>query len=213
MSVRYEKFLPEVIPYVHDCPEFVAVNAIRNACIEFCDKSLYLQYTHDPISVIQDVPVYTLDLPTYTMSARVMDGWFDNLPLTAKSEDQLKRIFPMDWREMQGRPQWITQLCPEEIIIAPKPFYSAANSLKLIVAIKPTRDSTTVDSVIYDRWAEHIGFGAKARLYDTPNHSYSDPGQAVKFRSWFENAIGEAKTERNRGLTRSTQVVRPPRLI
>lgn len=213
MSTRYTKFLPEVMPYVHDCPEFVAVNAIRNACIEFCDKTLYLQYTHDPITLCPGQATYDLDLPEDTISARIMDGWFDNLPLTPKSEDELKRIFPMDWRQMEGRPQWVTQQDPTEVIVVPSPFYKSVDGLRLIVALRPTRDSLTIDDAIYDRYAEAIAFGAKARLYDTPGQPYSDASQAVKFRSWFEAAIGEAKIERNRGLTRSGLRVRPPRLV
>ena len=48
-AVSYEVFLPEVMPYVHDVPEIVAVQAIRNACIEFCEETQYLNpwdWTH-----------------------------------------------------------------------------------------------------------------------------------------------------------------------
>lgn len=213
MKVPYETFFPEVLPYVHDVPEFVAVNAIRNACIEFCDKSLYLQYTHDPITLLPRVSEYQLELPDDTVSARVVAGWVGNLPLTFKSEEDLQRIYPLDWRQMGGRPQYLTQRVSWEVIVAPFSDYKMLNGMKLIVALKPSRSSTTVDRVIHERWAEAIGFGARARLYDTPNQPYYDPQSAMKYRTWFESAIGEAKTERNRGLTRNTTRVRPPRLV
>ena len=212
-SVSYEAFFPEVLPYVHDVPEFVAVNAIRNACIEFCEKSDYIVQTLDPITILPNVSTYELDLPTDMILTRIIAGWVGNLPLTFKSEEDLQRIYPLDWRAMGGRPQYITQQVPGEVIIAPYSDYRMSNGMKLIVALKPTRQSTTVDELIYQRWAEHIGFGARARLYDTPNQPYYDPNQAVKFRAWFESAIGEAKMERNRGMTRSVTRVRPPRAI
>lgn len=212
-SVSYETFFPEVVPYVHDVPDLVATNAIRNACIEFCEKSDYIIYTHDPITILPRVSAYPLDLPCGTTVSRVIASWVGNLPITFKSQEDLLRIYPLDWRQMGGRPQYITQDIPDEVIVAPFSDYEMDDGLKLIVALKPTRSSTTVDKLIYERWAEHIGFGARARLYDTPNQPYYDPAQAVKFRTWFESAIGEAKMERNRGLTRNVTRVRPPRFV
>jgi hypothetical protein len=212
-TVSYDLFLPEVMPYIHDTPEFVIINAIRNACIEFCDKSLLWQYEHDPITALPNVNTYEFDLPTGTTTARIMSAWYMNLPMMSKSEDDLYRIFPMDWRTMVGRPQFYTQNNASEVIIAPAPQILSVAGFKFIMALKPTRASTTIDGDIYERWAEHIAFGARARLYDTPNQPYSDPQQAIKYRQWFESAIGEAKVERNRGLNRATIKVRPPRLV
>lgn len=212
-TTTYESFFPEVLPYVHDVPEFVALNAIRNACIEFCEKSDYLVTTLDPIPLIANISTYDLDLPTGTQLARIISAWVGNLPITFKSAEDLQRIYPLDWRQMGGRPQYLTQENPNEIIVVPFCDYSLPDGIKMIVAVKPTRSSTTIDSLVYERWAEHIGFGARARLYDTPNQPYHDPQQAMKFRTWFESAIGEAKMERNRGLTRNTTRVRPPRFV
>lgn len=212
-TVSYEAFFPEVLPYAHDVPEFVAINAIRNACIEFCEKSDYIIYTHDPITILPKVRNYELDLPTGTVLSRVLAGWVGNLPLTFKSQEDLQRIYPLDWRQMAGRPQYLTQEIPEEVIVCPYCDYKMDQGLKIIVATKPSRASTTVDGLVYERWAEHIAFGARARLYDTPNQPYTDPASAAKYRAYFEAAIGEAKTERNRGLTRNMTRVRPPRFV
>ena len=212
-EVSYEKFLPEVLPYVPDCAEFAAVNAIRNACIEFCKESLYLQQEHDPITLIPNVGTYELDAPDGYTIARAVDGWVVNMNLQAKSEDDLKRIYQLDWRIQSGRPQFMTQFVPTEVVIVPKPQVKITNGMKIIIAVQPTRDSTTVDDKIYERWAEGISFGARARLYDTPKQPYYDPQNAVKYRQMFNNAIGEAKIERNRGMNRTNLRVRPPRLV
>ena len=210
---RYEDFLPEVLPYVPECPEIVAVNAIRNAVIEFCDKSLWLIYEHDPISLIAYQGVYELDLPDDTMSARILDAWISNLPMAPRGEDDLKRIYPIAWREMEGRPQFYTQLDPGEVYFVPKPIVNDTDAVKMLIALKPTRESVTCDDSIYERWAEQIGQGARARIHEIPGQTFSDPGLAIRNRTLFEVAIGEAKVERNRGLTRANQRVRPPRLV
>lgn len=213
MSTRYEAFLPEVLPYVPECPEQVAINAIRNACIEFCEKSQYWLYDHDPISGVAGVSTYELDLPDYTAPARVLDAWYNNIPLTPRGEDEIKRTYPFDWRQMEGNPVFFIQQVPTEVILVPKPMLAASLALKLIVVLKPTRDSVQIDDEIYDRWAEGIAYGARARLHALPNQPFSDPVAAVKYTSMFETAIGRAKVARNRGLARATQRVRPPRLV
>lgn len=213
MTTRYEAFLPEVLPYVPECPEQVAINAVRNACIEFCEKSQYWLYDHDPINGVAHMSTYELDLPTCTTAARVMDAWYNNIPLTPRGEDEIKRTYPFDWRELEGNPVFFVQQTQNEVILVPKPLISASQALKLIVVLKPTRDSVDIDDEIYELWAEAIGYGARARLHGLPNQPFSDPLAAVKYTGMFETAIGRAKVARNRGLARATQRVRPPRLV
>lgn len=211
--VSYDSFLPEVLPYVHDCPQPVALNAIRNACIEFCEQSQWLVYEHDPVTYTANVGNYEFDPPTDTTVTRLLEAWGLDIRLIPKSQEELTLMFGTAWREATGSPRYYTQLSQDEIILVPKPDVRAANALKMIVVLKPLRSSSAVDPLLYENYAETIAFGARARLYDTPGQPYSDPKQAVKFRAWFESAIGNAKIERNRGLTRANIVARPPLVV
>lgn len=213
MSTRYEEFLPEVLPYVRDCPEAVAVNAIRNACIEFCDKSLWLLYHHDPVSVYAAESTYDLDLPDGTTTARIMDAWYKTRPLAPIGEDDLKVMFSTDWREAEGDPQFYTHLDPSAVVLAPIPQTDEADALAMIVALRPTRDSVDVDDTLYERWAEWIGWGARGRLHDIPAQPFTDGPAAIRARQMFNHGIGLATIERNRGLTRHVMYVRMPRLV
>ena len=212
-KVLYSKFLTEVIPYVPDCPEIAATNAVRNACIEFCDKSDYLLHHHDLITLIPNQLEYELDLPDETILARVVDAACTNMQMRFVSEDHLRAIYPIDWRVQQGRPQYVTQLSPNEVRFVPYTTLKLQNAVRLTLALRPTRDSTGVDSSLHERWVEHISFGARARLHDTPNQPYYNPEAAMKFRALFEAAIGEARIERYRGLTRANLRIRPPKLV
>lgn len=211
--VSYDEFLPEVLPYVHDCPTPVALNAIRNACIEFCEKSQWLVHEHDPIPYTANTGNYEFDPPTDTSVVRVFNAWSSDAPLTPKSQDELTAMYGFAWREVTGSPIFYTQISPEEIVLVPKPQTVVSQALKMIVVIKPLRSSSAVDPNLYETHAESIAFGARARLYDTPGQPYSDPAQAVKFRGWFESAIGAAKIDRNKGLTRAENIARPPEFV
>lgn len=212
-AVVYDMFLKEVLPYVHDCPTPVAINAIRNACIEFCEQTELLLHEHNPITVVPNVGNYELDLPTYTTAVRIYDGWYQDWPLEPKGADELKDMFKLDWRSLEGRPVYYTQLIQEEVILVPKPTESVQEALKLIVVISPTRASTQCDSMLFENYAEDIGFGARARLQETPGQPYSDLVNAKKLREMFNYSIGKARIERARGLTRSNIVARPPPFV
>jgi len=214
VSVSYETFFPEVLPHFPGVPEIVVVNAIRNACIEFCDRTEWLYYTPSPISLVASEDEYALDdTPDDTIVARVESAWASNLPLTPRSEADLRRIFGLDWRKQIGRPMYITQYVPETIVVVPAPMVAVSNGLELTVVLRPSRASTTVDDSLWEHWAEVIAAGAKYRLHETPGHAYENPDAAAKYRAIFNSGCGKAIESRQRGLTRATLRVRPPRLV
>jgi hypothetical protein len=213
VSRRYEDFLPEVIPYVHDCPELVAVNAVRNACLEFCDASMWLLYEQPDILTVAGVGRYELDLPDFTQTARILEAWHNQYPLSPLSEDDLRKLYQFDWREVEGSPRYITSLTPNEVALVPSPTITSAGTLKSIVALRPTRDSIDIDDTIYDRWAEVIGTGARARLMSISNQPFYDPAGSAANRIAFKTGIANAARERLRGFQRSVSRVRPPRVV
>lgn len=213
MTTTYDAFLPEVLPYVPECPEIVALNAVRNACIEFCEKSLYWLYTHDPITTLDNVASYDLSLPANTTTVAILDSWYINTPLMPKGEDELNRIYPLNWPSLYGTPKYLTQKTPNTVVLVPYPLIGVSQAFTLMVALKPTRASSGIDDSIYENWAEGIGYGARARIHSLPQQSFTDPMAALKYDAMFHTAVGKATVARNRGLARATQRVRPPRFV
>ena len=210
--VPYDNFLPEVLPYVPECPEPVAINAIRNAVIEFCTKSMWLvsEQTIDLFALQRD---YQLSLPIETELLRVQDAWYNHISLKPAGEEDLKRLYGLDWRVLEGRPAYYTQLLPDTLRMCPMPIMDETGAVDLIVALRPIRVSTSCDVTLYDRWLEGVACGAKARLMMLPQQSYSDTQAALTNKALFNTAIGEARIERNRGMTRATLRVRPPKFV
>jgi hypothetical protein len=210
--VSYDVFLQEVLPYVPECPELLAENAVRNAVIEFCKKSMWYvgEYTVDLVANYSD---YQLSLPPGTELVAVQGAFCDNIRLKPAGEDDLKRLYGFDWRNVSGSPAWYTQLVPDTLRFTPWPVQNDTGGVKLIAALSPTLDSTLCDGTIYTRWLEGIGYGAKARLMELPQQSFTDAQGALVNRQRFMTAIGEARIERNRGFTRATLRVRPPKFV
>lgn len=215
MSVSYEKFFPEIMPFFPAIPELVITNAVRNACIEFCDRTDWLVYTPVAYDVIAYQSEYdlTLDVPTDTTVARVQSAWCNTLQLVPKTEDELRQIYNLDWRAQVGRPAFFTQYEPTTMIVVPMPTLAVSQGISVSLIVRPTRDSTTVDSSLYERWLDVIAAGAKSRLYEIPGIASENPQLAAQAKALFSMGCDKAITERTRGLTRRSMRVRPPKVV
>jgi hypothetical protein len=204
-TVPYEQFLPEVIQFVPDVPEFVAINAIRNSCIEFCEKSRYLQIDIPAIDLVAGKATYPVVTPDGTKFVLPEVVYYNDVLLIASSNDELARIYRQaDWRGVQGAPAYVTRLVAPEIQIVPWPTFSDDQSLKLRVSIAPTRDSTEIDSEIYEQFVETIAYGARSRLYNTPKQPYFDKAAGDQYYQMFRHGINEARMRITKGLTRDS---------
>lgn len=208
-QVSYEQFLVEVMPYVRDVPEVVAVQAIRNSCIQFCEETMYLQTDLDPQPLVQGVPNYDLDPDDSSYRVvNIIEAWNGDQFLIPKSIEELTRIYRVtNWETLQGNPYYYFRPTEGEMRLVPMPSVSNQSQLRVKATIAPTRTSTTVDSDIYERFLEYISFGARGRLYDTPNQPYYDPKAAQIYLKRFNDAIAEVRSRVNKGNVRASNRV------
>lgn len=217
MSTAYDEFLPEVLPFVKDVPEIVAIQAIRNAAIEFCEETRYLQVDNDPVSLQANVSDYDLDADTGYRVIDVVEAWIGDQFLVPKSVEELTKIYRgTDWRSMQGNPYYYFRSRMGTMTLVPQPASSSTTTqsyLKCRVAIAPSRSSTTVDDDIYERFLEIICAGARARLYETANQPYYDPQAAMLYRKKFNDEIADVRTRVNKGLSRASVQIEFQRVV
>lgn len=212
-DVDYEMFLDEVSPYVNHCSEIAMLNAIKNACIQFCEESTYLRDTPDGETIVAGQGEYELDYPSKYEVSRIIEAHIGHNQLKPANEETLAHMYGPDWRTTTGGPGFYMVEDPCAILITPIPSVATVERLKYTLALKPSRSSTAIDRQIWERWAEVISHGARARLYETPGQPYYDPEAALRYRKWFESGIGEAKQEANRGRTNMTLTVRMPKFV
>lgn len=214
-NISYTEFFPEILPYFPGIPEPLAINAVRNAAIEFCDRTDWLFYTPIMQDLIANENEYdlTLDVPVDHTVARVQAVWCNQLQVYAKSEDDLRRLYGLDWRRQYGRPIYYTQYTPDTIVLVPMSTVNSSQALSFTLILRPTRDSTTCDSSLHERWVEVIAYGARMRLHEAAGHAYENPQLAEKYRALFKTGINQAIVERTRGLSRTNLRVRAPRLL
>lgn len=177
MTVAYEKFLVDVLPYVRDCPQDVAVNAIRNAAIEFCDQSHWLTFEPYPQTILPNVNVYELDYDTGEEPVRLI--WANINGFAARAH--LNNDF--------------------DLVLQDTPTSTLVNGLTMEFAVRPTKTSLYCNDTLYTRWSEAISYGARRRLYDIPAQPFTDPERMVQMHMKFRAAIADARMERERELT------------
>lgn len=213
-EVAYELFLPEVMQFVKDVPEVVAVNAIRNSCIEFCQETRYIQENLDPMTGVSGIGTYDLEPDGTYKIADIVEAWYGDAFLVPRSIEQLTQIYrTTNWNTLGGNPYYYFRPSSQEVRLVPYPQVTEANKIKLRVALKPSRSSTAVREEIYERFLEDIAYGARARLYNTPNQPYYDLKTSLEYLKRFNDVMADVRTQVNKGLTRASVSIEFQRLV
>lgn len=208
MPKTWEKFFDEVLPDVPGCPQPVAKNAIRNAAIEFCDRSWVYRADHAAINAVANQGAYPYAPPAGTKVVVPLTVWYDK-----------KRLDPMDMHDLEGlyahwpsetasAPLYFVQQALETLIVVPAPTAALAGAITLKVALKPTRASADIDDTIWEKYLEEISCGAKAKLFAMKKKPWSDPGRAGDYMVLFDRHVARAKLAASRGFVRSVKRVR-----
>lgn len=214
LTVPLTDFLPEVMQYVPDVPEFVALNSLRNAAIEFCEKTRVLQTDLAPQAIEVNKSSYTVLAPLGLKFVDIVEAYADERLLIPKSSEELAKIYrAADWRSVQGSPAYITRLIYPEVQIVPYPILPTTEMLKIRASVAPTRDTDEVPQTLFEEFVEQISYGARGRLYGTPQQAYTDKGLAKEYLLMFRSAINEVRTRVNRGLTRAAGSIEFQRII
>jgi len=205
----FSVFLNDVMPEVPGCTIEIATHAIKNSCIEFCEKSLIIQRDHDPVTVVAGIVDYDFEPPTGMLVTRIMKAWHKTLVLTPLAPDDVEfaevynRLFNganVDRKD----PQYILQKDERTFSLYGIPATTVANGLTMRVALKPSRSATTVDDVLYEDYAEVIAAGAKARLMMSAGKPYTNPQIAAVQLDMFRQGTNVARQRATRGYVRSS---------
>jgi hypothetical protein len=200
-------------PYVPDAPELAVTEALKSTAADFFEKTHTWLYNSVAIPAEAGISDYQLDVPKGAVLARVHQAWYDDHELEPVGEDQVQMMARRYWLMSTGGPEYFSQQEPCTLLLLPAPstVQAGGSLIRTTLALRPSRDATGLPGELWDRYADALSYGARARLHEIPNQSFSSEEQATKFRRMHYGAIGAARADRNRGLTRAILVVRPNR--
>lgn len=193
--VTWDKFYDEVAPETPGAALPIVQNAIRNAAIEFCEKSWIWRVEIEPLTVVANTTDYELELPENGMrivSIRYLKK--DNAPFTPVSSE----VFLLNGGDYYSK-------TPDSITIRDT---TAGSVITGMVIVAPTYAATGVDDSIYQRHRNHIAAGAKARLFSMTNVPWADQPKSVEMKYQFDADCGSARAAADRSFVRATNIVR-----
>lgn len=182
--------------------------AIRNTCIDFCRDTLVLQQDLDPITMVAGIATYELEVTRGYIPGQVLGVWYLARPLVRKSQLELEKLYTRNWQSIEGTPQVFTQFNFNEITLAPKPNETVRNAVTGRMSYLPSRTSTEIDDVIFERYLDEIVLGAVARLMATPNQPYTDAEGSLNYGRMFASKVAQARSFVQGGMNHAPMRVR-----
>lgn len=178
----YLDMLKGVLGKVKGCPEDEAVDAMRNACMEFCMDTRWL--TSDTTTATTGT-LGALDMTLQVLD--IVDAWIDGvqIPVTYLNDPALLDLGPTEYA--------LTFDDASVVKLTPTP--PAAVNLRLLKVIAPGPESTQVADVLWLRHSEALKHGCLARLMAAPGQSWANPALSVYHRGEFDAAITKAAAE------------------
>jgi len=210
-TVPFTDFYNEVLPEVPGCLEAVALNAILNAAIVFCERTKVHKVDLDPITLLANTPTtafVVLASAPQTRVHEIREAVYGTTSLEFRDPDWLRINLDPIWRTKTGTPQYITQDNEESFRVVPYLTVDATSALNLFVALKPTATATDIDDRLWREYGEVIAAGALARLMMSPKKSYTNIALAGANNAIFEEAVARITGKVFKGHVRSRQRVK-----
>lgn len=189
------EFLPFVLPFARGASEPVAVNAIRNAAIEFCKRTkVWQELTDSPYSIQAGDPCIELTPPAQAELVQILQVWYHDTPLDPANEGWMaergispdRRGTPMGYHQQQ-----LDDRVLNEFVLVPVPATSEAQAIRVRSAWMPSRAAKNIPDALFVRYAEEIAYGALGRLHQI-DEDWVKPEFGQSKLAQFEQAIGVA---------------------
>ena len=182
-KVGWEKFIGHVSLYAQGAPDEIYKNAVRDAAIDFAERTNALQHTW--CFDLQDcVDYYSMEIDDcYTIK--------DICSVCVCGREWEKAI---KWAHCPKSCTWYYE-APCDLYIHPAPNCDIENGLEVTMTIQPGQDSCAIDKIFYDKYAHHIANGALERLLLIKNTAWYDPSSAGLYGLKFRKSIAQVKSQ------------------
>ena len=191
-TVKFESFVPEILPSMPECTDLIITRALRRASEEFLSKSLVWRVDLEDHIVIAGLADVELEMPAAGL--RIVQ---------LKSATIDKRDIPQI-ADGQRPPNGSRTFCSlvdfnQNLRLTPIPKLNAVLSLRAVLTT--TSKSTGLESIVEQEIHEHIIDGALARLYTMQGMPWANNALAGYHSAMFEAAIVEkrGRAENNSG--------------
>ena len=207
--MKYSDFTIQVKPEAGGAPDFLIERAVRDAAIDFCQRTDVYVPEPEFIGIIKGVNEYAVTIPTGTELNHIIDIYDNKTALRPVSYNELLRRLGDETE--QGQPKYYAQRDNTEFFLAPIP--SSNDSFRVVYSVKPTATSTSIPDTIGKEYRETIVHGALFRLQMMSGQPFSDPGAAQANRALYEREVGRTVRQVKYGFSGGTLTCKPRAFI
>lgn len=192
----YESFLPFVQPRVPTCPIVTCLHHIRQAAIEFCDRTQVWQEDLDTLLGDGFSTSYALAIDDQVAVAKLLEVWVQDS--ATASRVQYDNAAPAEGRDAErngstGNKAWMVDRAT--LGIWPAPILDAA--IDVTATLKPSQASYSFPEILFEHHARQIASGALAELFALGE--WADDVKAATERGKFEDAIASESRATEKG--------------
>ena len=197
-------------PSVPGCPSPVVEQYVREAAIEACERTLTWRYEQPRIRLPTGAAEYAYESPTDSEVHAFITATCNDQQLKPVTIEQLYDLYPK-WPNQASneyaQPKYITQLDPDNFMVAPQPDSTTTYDVRMIVCLKPLRTATTMDKTVLDDLETVIMQGALQHLLVLPDRTWSDRELASYHAKQFAFKLSERRARGNLGASRASMRV------
>lgn len=207
--VNWDKFYDYVMPSVQGCPVSMVKNAIRSACIEFCEKTLIWKQDSILNDVLEGYNMYVFAPPKEAKVVMPYRVTFNGVEVQPTDLQSLESFMP-DWKDMKEEtPKYYFLAFDDVVRLVGTPTKSFINALSADVALKPTRSAEKCPEFIYNDWAEVIAAGALARLHAMSGKIWATPELVSHYTKIFREGISRARSKSAKSWLQESKTMLP----
>ncbi|AXQ30449.1 hypothetical protein D0B54_17975 [Solimonas sp. K1W22B-7] len=183
-----ESLLPLCRRQAQGCPDFLLLDALRQAAREFCRDSWFARRTLE-VSLLPGVSHYDLTPPDADEEVIGVDA----------AEYRGRPLQPADPRQLpqrSGRPACFLWLPPATLELLPYPPADASGldePLRVSAVVQPTAQAQTLGDDLLQHWDQALAHGALARVCAMEGAAWSSPQLATRHDLLFYAARINAK--------------------
>lgn len=190
----FSDILPQLLPDVPGCPDITAINALRNAAIEYCRFTRSWTRTLAPVALVDNQSVYAMTAPVDARVAGVISAWVRGREVLPKTMSQVAMLVP-NWLVATAEvPNYFNSNTDTITLqVFPTPLNALGAPLTLRVVLAPSLTAQNVDDGIANDHFEALLAGARARLMVVPQRAWTNLPLAKYYLDMFEGMKADAR--------------------
>ncbi|MDF3073466.1 MAG: hypothetical protein K0S54_1133 [Alphaproteobacteria bacterium] len=198
------EFLKSMNPYAPGLAEPTAFFGIRQAAIEFCERTRLWRHEDEFEVSAQDAEAIIAPYGAVLMD--IESVFFDGQKVEPKTTAWLDEHVP-GWRvgEVEGEPRYLTQIDLNTMRLIP----GKAGNVRISMWLKPSQDCDEVPDFLADQYRETIAQGALARILVMRDKPYTDRELAAVCASSFEAKLVSLQHSGSSGQQRARTRTKP----